>query len=105
MKESLKNLKTNHIRWNGATHLILLITKFYGKDIGIQELREINPVKLKRPLSDFRRELLRLELLGFIKFINKDKTRWTITNSGFEFVYTLARKCSKTTPDSFHDGA
>lgn len=89
------------IRWNGSAHLILLISKFFNKEIGISDLKTINPERFKK--SNCKRELLRLEILGYIKFTNNLKTRWTITNAGYSFVYELAATHSKTIRDS-HDG-
>lgn len=100
MKEStLVKTSNGVIKWNGSTHLILLISKFFNKEIGISDLKIINPERFKK--SNCKRELLRLEILGYIKFTNNTKTRWIITNSGYAFVYKFASTHSKTVRDSY----
>jgi len=76
--------------YGSSSHLVMTISKFYGTEIGLSELKEINPIKFKF-ISDIRRELLRLELAGFIIFNEKDPNRWTITNKGVSYLYELAK--------------
>jgi hypothetical protein len=88
--------------WNKSTHVILLMTKFYNREIGIRDLKDLNPERFKK--SNCKRELLRLELMGFIRFTNAPKTRWVITNAGYSFLYQFASKYSKRMPEPTNNG-
>lgn len=91
------------IRWHGSTHIILIISKFYGTEIGVEELRYINTTRFVRFNS--KRELFRLELLGYITFTDEKKTKWKITNAGVAFLYNFAKFHRKSFPMLEKDGA
>lgn len=95
--------KLPSLKWHGSSHIILMISKFYGTEIGLPELREINTTKFVRFNS--KRELFRLELFGFIKFTDVKKTRWEITNAGVSFLYNFAKFYRRTSPMLEKDGA
>ena len=82
--------------YGSSSHKILMMSKFYGidTDIGILELRELNPNF--RFLANIRRELFRLELAGYIVFVDDEKTRWHVTPNGVLYLYDLAKdNCKK----------
>lgn len=76
--------------YGSSSHLILSISKFYGHEIGIKDLKLINNIKFDY-LSNIKRELFRLELAGLI-ILNEDKSRWSITNKGVVYLYDLAKR-------------
>lgn len=75
--------------YGSSSHKILTMSKFYGCEIGIEDLRVINPKF--RFLGNIRRELLRLEMAGYIIFSNQEKTRWSVTNAGVLYLYDIAK--------------
>ena len=95
MEKSMQKRINNAPFHGSSSHLIMTISKFYATEIGLPELKEINPTKFKF-ISDIRRELLRLELAGFIVFTKNDPNRWTITNKGVAYLYQLVKVHPRT---------
>lgn len=72
---------------DSLTHDLLLITKFYGVTISINDLKAINPKKFNH-FSHVKRSLLKLHLNNLID-LNADNT-WKITSKGIAFIYDFA---------------
>lgn len=77
------------IRYNGLSHKLLLMSKFYNKEVNYLDIRYLNPI-MSRNFSDIKRALFRLECHGFIMFSDKDKTIWRITETGIQQLYLIA---------------
>jgi hypothetical protein len=72
---------------DSLTHDLLLITKFYGVTISINDLKAINAKKFNH-FSHVKRSLLKLHLNNLID-LNADNT-WKITSKGIAFIYDFA---------------
>lgn len=83
--------KTSAIVTNSRCHIILCVAKFYGHEIGLEELQTINPIKFKRG-SDFARDILRLKVNGLILESETNPNHWSITNKGIAYIYDHARR-------------
>jgi len=77
--------------YGSNSHKILLTSKFYGHEIDFSYLKEINPKVFKFP-SDFKREMLRLKVNGYIIESSTDSKKWQISNKGIIFLYELAKR-------------
>jgi hypothetical protein len=87
MQKRISHFPDVHMIKNSLTHDLLLITKFYGKTISVDNLKAINPKKFNRS-SHVKRSLLKLHLDNLIH-LNVDNT-WKITSKGIAFIYDFA---------------
>lgn len=73
---------------NGISHKILLMSKFYKREVSYLDIRELNPI-MSRNFSDLKRPLFRLECHGLIVFTDQQKTKWKITPAGISHLYLM----------------
>ena len=89
-----KTMKTNNtsaiVLRNGGTHIALMIMKMVRGPVTLDELTEINPVKLssthRKKYADY------LVSNGYARVVDENPTRYQITRAGIDKVYSLAGK-------------
>jgi hypothetical protein len=83
-------MKRTSLKWESICHKILLLSKFYGREVTFQDLKDLNPKNFKY-FGDIKRDMLRLELASYIVYSDKSKTKWRITNVGVAYLYEMAK--------------
>jgi len=96
MQGAISHFPDVHMIKDSLTHDLLLITKFYSKTIGFDDLKAINPKKFNRS-SHVKRSLLKLHLDNLID-LNVDNT-WKITSKGIAFIYDFVAVNPSTKKD------
>lgn len=76
--------------YGSPSHRILLFTRFYKREINFIDILALNSVDFKY-FADIKREILKLQLAGFITF-KEDTKSWKITSSGIQYLYNLAEQ-------------
>jgi hypothetical protein len=96
MQKVVSRFPDVHMIKDSLTHDLLLISKFYGKTIGILDVKAINQKKFNH-FSHVKRSLLKLHLNNLID-LNVDNT-WKITSKGIAFIYDFAAVNPSTKQD------